>query len=61
VRGEAKLNRTLRESPATASLHSATPKSFWAVWRGFGRLAGKNGGVQGEEIFARSPENGEKN
>jgi len=26
VRGEAKLNRTLHESPATASLHSATPK-----------------------------------
>src|SRR3990167_10608039 len=26
ARGDSKLNRTLRESPATASLHSATPK-----------------------------------
>jgi len=26
ARGEAKLNRTLHESPATASLYSATPK-----------------------------------
>jgi len=26
ARGEAKLKRTLHESPATASLHSATPK-----------------------------------
>jgi hypothetical protein len=26
ARGEAKPNRTLQESPATASLHSATPK-----------------------------------
>src|SRR3989344_4791652 len=26
ARGDSKLNRTLDESPATASLHSATPK-----------------------------------
>jgi len=37
------------------------PPSIRAVRRGFGRLAGKNGGVQGEEIFARSQENSEKN
>jgi hypothetical protein len=40
VRGGSELNRTLHESPATASLHSATPKrknvSCFSVFRGGG-------------------------